>query len=101
MRYSDFNNKVESGSNDHKDPKNRQKTTFSVTQKGAIRADAGNTKLRTQNSPEKTPEQHPDTTTNTSGNKVIRKEAKNRKSLNKNAIYSSGAIAYASRARGM
>ena len=91
-----MDNKVEGNKDsDNKDPKNRQKVMKSASAKGTIGAKAGNTSLKTQNSPEKTPEQQE------SGNKTIKKEAKTRKSLNKNTIYSDGAIDYAKRSRGM
>src|SRR5258708_7961322 len=101
MKYEDytnkkFNNKVESGSNDHKDSRNRQKTTYSATAAGSVRAHDGDTKLTTQNSKESSPA--PDSQ---EGNSTIKKEKGKRKDLSAKSIYSDGAVAFAGRMRGV
>lgn len=94
-----FDNKVVGNkSGDNKDPKNKNKTTYSATQQGKVGPSVGDTKLRTQNSKEYSPGQD-----SQQGNATIKEAAKYSKKPTKGrqTLYSDGAMAFAKRVRGM
>lgn len=84
---------------DNKDPKNRQKVTFSATQKGKVGPSAGDTKLRVQNSSQFNGPSQGDQ----EGNATVKKaDAYSKKpTAGRQTLYSDGAMAVAKRARGM
>lgn len=87
---------------DNKDPKNKQKTMKSASQKGLVGANAGNTKLSVQNSSQYDDSLSPKSG-NQDGNATVRKADKYSKkpTAGRQTMYSDGAMAVAKRARGM
>ena len=84
---------------DNKDPKNKQKTTKSASQKGLIGPNAGDTKLRVQNGSQFNGPSQGDQ----EGNATVRKaDAYSKKpTAGRQTLYSDGAMAVAKKARGM